>query len=171
MGSSARRTSATAPRGVERQLVSSGAKWEPVVGYSRAVRVHDHVYVSGTTATGSDGTLVGKGDPYTQAKQALENIERALQEAGSGLHEVVRTRIFTTRIDSWSEIGRAHIEKFRDVRPACTMVEVSRLIAPELLVEIEAEAVSGPGPNPKLGRPGRLERSGTRRARRRSSRQ
>ncbi len=126
---------------MRRQLYSSGTSWEPVVGYSRAVRVDNRVWISGTTSTGSDGAIVGKGDPYAQAKQAIANIERALVSAGAGLADVVRTRIYVTDMAHWQDVGRAHGEAFADIRPASTMVEVSRLIDPDLLVEIEADAV------------------------------
>jgi enamine deaminase RidA (YjgF/YER057c/UK114 family) len=126
---------------MHRQLYSSGTSWEPVVGYSRAVRVDGRIWVSGTTSTGSDGSIVGKGDPYAQAKQAIANIERALAAAGAVLADVVRTRIFVTDIAHWQDIGRAHGEAFANIRPATTMVEVARLIDPDLLVEIEADAV------------------------------
>jgi enamine deaminase RidA (YjgF/YER057c/UK114 family) len=123
--------------------ISGGAPWESIVGYSRAVRVGKVVHVAGTTATGEDGQVVGLGDPYTQTVQALKNVEAALRRAGARLEQVVRTRIFVVDIDQWEAIGRAHGEFFRDVRPAATMVEVSRLITPEMLVEIEVEAVIG----------------------------
>lgn len=124
---------------MERQRVSSGAEWESKVGYSRAVRVGDEVQVSGTTAT-EDGELVGVGDPYAQAQKAIANVETALEEAGASLDDVVRTRIYVTDIENWEAIGRAHGEAFAEARPATSMVEVQRLIDPEMLVEIEAVA-------------------------------
>jgi enamine deaminase RidA (YjgF/YER057c/UK114 family) len=124
-----------------RQNYSSGAPWEPVVGYSRAVRVGSQIFVTGTTATDASGRVVGVGDPYAQTVQALCNIQSVLAKAGAEMRHVVRTRIFVTDISRWREIGKAHNEAFHDIRPAATMVEVSRLIDPDMLVEIEADAV------------------------------
>jgi enamine deaminase RidA (YjgF/YER057c/UK114 family) len=130
---------------MKRELFSSGTPWEPIVGYSRAVKIGNQIWVSGTTATDTNGSIVGKGDPSAQTRQIIANITSALAAAGAQLSDVVRTRIFVTDMNHWEAIGRAHGEAFGDIRPAATMVEVRRLIDPDLLVEIEVEAILGSG--------------------------
>ena len=127
---------------IQRKTYSSGTPWETKVGYSRAIRVENSIWVSGTTPTNKEGKVVGSNDPYNQTIQIIKNIDTALQAVGASLKDVVRTRVYVADIDSWEKVGQAHAKLFADIRPACTLVEVSRLISPEILVEIEADAIT-----------------------------
>ena len=137
---------------MKRENVRGTSPYEPIVGYSRAVRVGNNVHVAGTTATGADGKIVGKGDPYAQAIQCFKNVEQALHEAGANFRDVVRTRMYVTDITRWEAVGRAHGQIFRDIRPVATMVEVSRLVDPDMLVEIEVDAVVGEATTRRLSK-------------------